>query len=594
MEYFATLLFGRRGAASDLIWTMFTFALGFLATNVLAFFNYAGSVAIYLGEIGVFILSRVDQLRDYLGLGVFDVSALVLIVAAVWLTARLINDAYRMLLLFLHNLSYWIGKVYIWLYARDTAAVGTLASHDYREVLGSIIADEGAFNRGRILTEMNGMPLGTVQVYVEMDTALQFAGHATFVGDCFVTCSHVVRLSADRKVFVKTLTSKAVETRVTSNAPGMDYAELYAGYIPSVLGVKKAPIKWVSEGPISVCTYDAEKNKYFISSSYPEKQLYNEEHGFSWMTLLTQSYTRQGDSGLGVYQHGALIAFTKGGVNAIERNVHIIPVPRMVDIISKLRIKRTVVGAGVFTAPALAPVVSNETPRTGQADEDRNREAKEALEDIEFQEDLKRAREFADEEREEKERRMRGEHEDWQGFREKKSTGEPNSHIFKSAKGNKSWADIEDENSFLFNEKIFLESLVEKDGLVEKCPAPVSGAVEVAHQSPTPPPLETPTLEISSRECESVIPNKAPVDCSQPSVGPLPVPDTKHETAAVMSLSNTSSKSARKKAKLLQKLLKSLATNASSDPPPSVNTPETTTTQLKSALIGTQPDGLSQ
>jgi hypothetical protein len=290
------------------------------------------------------------------------------------------------------------------------------------------IRDESSFAPSALSTDVDGMPRGVVQVFLQNadDGTMLFSGHATYVDGTYKTVLHVVdqAITSGFKIFVgitgndRSLPVDYIESTIDYEN---DTVELKVGATASLLGVKMLKSKFLTKGYVSIYHFDIDRQVYTVTGVVPDK--YQASLGYSPFFLFTRSNTSGGDSGLPILQNGKFGACHKGAADKLKRNVHVMFKSLVLGEATKVSLRKQSVFPDVR--------ILNEAPYADDQD------------DRERAEDIRRAQELQDEERREKEERMRGEHEDEEGFRKAKNTtrGAADMVKFKGRKTN--WADLE-------------------------------------------------------------------------------------------------------------------------------------------------------
>lgn len=470
-------------------WSVTLVALGacrdLLLVGIEAFFTFLKGTA--------WGLYAIDALTDSLGLEYYDWFVVIFSVCVIFWTSR----------------AGWsiIGRLADLLRAIIVALQGrpvvypTLDKYNmstYAPKKDGRVVNESYFSPRHLLTKIDGMPPGAVQLFVELeDGRLEFMGHGTFVGNGTINTSlHVIEdaIDAGLRIFAGVLgKDKALPIKVKQVDRSLHYAELYAGNVPAVLGVKAVKVKLATQGLVEVYSFNCDEKCYYVGSSPIDSAAEVAKYGYHATVLTTKSDTHGGDSGLSVYQKGAQVAIHRGGDDTIQRNIHIIPLALLGDEIRKARTRID----RIFKTQqrTLNSTLKNESPNVVGRDEDRieglyeMQLRRDEERDREEREEVERARHFQEKDDEFKRKRMLGEHEDDQGFRRSKMD-QP------KLKG-KAWADIDDEDVVIGNGKAHV---VDESDEAGKSTAPTAGAVEVPVSTTSQPlPLLDATLPPSTK-----------------------------------------------------------------------------------------------
>jgi len=282
------------------------------------------------------------------------------------------------------------------------------------------VKDESAYDKNALPIDLVGLPKGAVQLFVMNDATQQlaFAGHATYCNGKYYTVLHTVvtALNEGSKVYVGTLDcERALPTTIDHNTVDWvnDTVQLHVGSTAAVLGVKSLKSKFVNKGYVTIYHFDLERKVYTATSVFADR--FNDS--FSPYVLFTQSNTSGGDSGLPVVQNGKFVASHKGAADKYKRNIHVLHHDLIInDVVTVSKRKQCII-------PDVR--ILNETPTTIDQD------------------DIDRAAAIANMEQEWKDRKMKGEHADEQGFRLKTKHAYDLAN-WKPRKGDR-WAD-EDED----------------------------------------------------------------------------------------------------------------------------------------------------
>jgi hypothetical protein len=437
----STRIFTFLPTLSEMCWAVFFSALtyAYTAFGTITFYGYwlSGLAA----EYTVLVIQCYSALCSYLELSQFDVIALVIGCVIIYYTSFVLAVLLKRAQHIYDRVEFVV--VNSWLDLRGESKPDLVHIHnlkfDYTD--RSVVSNESHHSsRPLSLFKEGVMPDFTVQLFHKVEGELSFVGHATHIKhdgrSVYVTSLHNVLgpnfLLEDPSIieagmqtaYVGTLQHrKALPVSLAFYNTEYDVAVYNAGSTASILGVKATTCAFPSTGLVTIPTFNPETNCY--AKNLVATEPVDRESPFTAAVLETKSSTNGGDSGIGVFQQGKLVAIHKGSCDLRRTNIHVIPVPLLRNEIRAYAAK--------FSSVLIRSGVKNETPTSSGS----------------MQDAVERAREIEELDEEERERRMLGTHQDEQGFRtmsRRIDVGVVKTHRKPdSLRGNMSWADYDNE-----------------------------------------------------------------------------------------------------------------------------------------------------
>jgi len=249
---------------------------------------------------------------------------------------------------------------------------------------------------GGFIYKQSNLPEGVFQIFALVDDVNLHVGHGFMVANAAYTARHVV--AGHKRLYARRGNSRFIPMSMGDEFPECDLACIVAPGLGAALSLKSLKWGFANKNPLTVLHYETNENVYYRQSIYADAFV----PGSDPSLIKTASHTDASDSGLPILQAGVVVAVHIGYSHTENRNVHVIPIPMIANLIETHTTR-------------FVPILKDmgiESPSTGN------------------NEDAERAQALADARENWKRARMRGEHKDDQGFRMRKTD----------------WADLEDAN----------------------------------------------------------------------------------------------------------------------------------------------------
>lgn len=365
---------------------------------VTMFFVYKKSLETLWSLLGDYLMPAYEYLNVTCGIPKTDMVGFVILsfmfIRAGFEMAKLIREIYRAST-FVE--SAW-RRYYLWSYAvkPTTYFAPKTVAYNFVKVNGSLdVVKEGAFSKGTLISAEEPEPSGVFTVYMKNEDGVSFMliGHGFVVAGCLYTPYHVAALSDSLFVGSPGKPSCLIPVEVDEDTvdPNMDFCQLKGKAVAAALGIKSLKLGVYRKKAVVVYHRDSTRNSVYIAQHI-------NPHAYSFYpmphVIATDTITDHTDSGLPVMQDGHVVAMHIGASLSKQVNVHHLLLQLSKTVVDrKVKVLQAIVSSGVTV----------ESPSVGEEDDNERWRA------------IAQARQ--DEEEERKLERMRGEHQDDQGYR---------------------------------------------------------------------------------------------------------------------------------------------------------------------------------